>query len=31
MNKKFILIVVIVLVIELSGNGILSSLYKLMS
>ncbi|NMN66994.1 hypothetical protein VP91_00001240 [Candidatus Pelagibacter ubique] len=29
MNKKLILIVVIVLVIELSGNGILSSIYRL--
>jgi len=31
MNKKLILIIVIVLAIELSGNGILSSLYRLMS
>ena len=28
MNKKLILIIVIVLAIELSGNGILSSLYQ---
>jgi len=31
MNKKLILIIIIVLAIELSGNGILSSLYKIMS
>jgi len=31
MNKKLILIIIIVLAIELSGNGILTSLYKLMS
>ena len=31
MNKKIILIIIIVLAIELSGNGILSSFYKLMS
>ena len=31
MNKKLILIVIIVLAIELSGNGILSSLYRLMN
>jgi hypothetical protein len=31
MNKKLILIIVIVLAIELSGNGILSSLYKMIS
>ena len=31
MNKKLILIIIIVIAIELSGNGILSSLYKLMS
>jgi len=30
MNKKLLLIIIIVLAIELSGNGILSSLYKLM-
>jgi len=30
MNKKILLIIIIVLAIELSGNGILSSLYKLM-
>ena len=30
MNKKLILIIIIVLAIELSGKGILSSLYKLM-
>jgi len=31
MNKKVILIIIIVLAIELSGNGILSSFYKLMN
>tara|TARA_B100001029_G_C15023883_1_gene432325 strand:- start:824 stop:937 length:114 start_codon:yes stop_codon:yes gene_type:complete len=30
-NKKIILIVIIVLAIELSGHGILASLYKLLS
>ena len=30
MNKKLILIIVIVLAIELSGNGILTSFYKLL-
>ena len=31
MNRKLMLIIIVVLAIELSGNGILSSLYKLMS
>jgi len=31
MNKKLILIIIIVLAIELSGHGILSSIYKLMN
>jgi len=31
MNSKLILIIVIVLAIELSGNGILTSLFKLMN
>jgi hypothetical protein len=31
MNKKIILIIVVVLAIELSGNGILSSIYRLIS
>jgi len=31
MNTKLILIIVIVLAIELSGNGILTSLFKLMN
>jgi hypothetical protein len=31
MNKKLILVIIIVLAIELSGNGILSSLYRLMN
>ena len=31
MSKKLILIIIIILAIELSGNGILSSLYKLMN
>ena len=31
MNKKIILIIIIVLAIELSGHGILSSLYKLVN
>jgi len=29
MNKKLILIIIIILAIELSGNGIISSFYKL--
>ena len=31
MNKKIIFIVAIVLIIELSGHGIISSLFKLLS
>jgi len=31
MNKKLILIIVAVLAIELSGNGILNSIYRLIS
>jgi len=31
MNKKLILIIVVVLAIELSGNGILNSIYRLIS